>query len=271
MSDRTGGSTGTRKSKPRRLPGLSENDGLIRHPFDLEFGVRTSGLVAGRHLGSGKRHDRHITAYFGIAPSVFEGIIVRWRRCRPVAPLDTYTFVDVGAGMGRAMLLASQHPFRAVEGVEMHPLLARIARRNLALWRDAGHTRVPMRLSCRDAVDFPLPAGPCVVFLFNPFGAPVLRRLLHAWTLAFAKRPRQLDILYVNHEQENVLARENGFARLFRGQIRRSHADTVADRSILKRQPGAEYAATAWEDCSIYRWLGKSESEERGGAGRNDA
>lgn len=257
MSGRAGGNVGATRAKLRLLPGLSEKDGLTRHPFDQEFGVRTSGLVAGRHLGSRQKNDRHITAYFAVAPSIFREMIVRWRQCRPVAPIDAYTFVDIGAGMGRAMLLASAYPFRTVLGVEMHPALARIGRRNLALWRSAGRTHVPMRMACRDAVEFPLPAGPCVAFLFNPFGAPVLRRLLRAWSHKLVNRPRQLDILYVNHEQESVLEREPGFQRLFRGQIRRSNADMVADRTIMKRQPGGEYAATGWEDCSIYRWVGK--------------
>jgi hypothetical protein len=155
------------------------------------------------------------------------------------------------------MLLAAAYPFHAVLGVELHPALARIARRNLALWRSAGYSRVPMRIFCRDAVEFPLPPGPCVAFLFNPFGAPVLRRLLHSWSCVLAQHEGQLDILYVNNEQESVFEREPGFERLFRGQIRRSHADTVADRTILKRQPGAQYAATGWEDCSIYRWVGR--------------
>jgi hypothetical protein len=251
------GKVEAKKGKPRLLPGLAQKDGLIRHPFDLEFGVRTSGLVAGRHLGAGHTHDRHVTAYYAVAPSVFQGILVRWRRCRPLAPIDEYTFVDLGAGMGRAMLLAAAYPFRAVLGVELHPTLARIARRNLALWRSAGHTRVPMRIFCRDAVEFPLPPGPCVAFLFNPFGAPVLRRLLRTWNGSLANCSGQLDILYVNNEQESVLQREPGFERLFRGQIQRSHEDTVADRTILKRQPGAQYAATGWEDCSIYRWVGQ--------------
>ena len=247
----------------RLLPGLAEKDGLIRHPFDLEFGMRTSGLVAGRNLGSGHRNDRHVTAYYAIAPSVFQGMIVRWRRCRPLAPIDSYTFIDLGAGMGRAMLLAAGHPFRTVVGVELHPTLACIARRNLGSWRAAGRTRVPMRMFCRDALAFPLPAGPCVVFLFNPFGAPVLRRLLRAWKRTLAERPALLDILYVNNEQESVLKREPGFERLFHGPIRRSHADAVADRTILKRQPGAEYAAPGWEDCSIYRWAGQDPASER--------
>jgi SAM-dependent methyltransferase len=241
-------------AKPRLLPGLAAKDGLIRHPFDLEYGVRTSGLIAGRHLHAGHRHDRHVTAYYAVAPSVFQGILVRWRQCRPIAPIDAYTFVDLGAGMGRALLLAAAYPFRAVVGVELHPTLARIARRNLAPWRAAGRSRVPMRMHCRDAVDFPLPPGPCLVFLFNPFGAPVLRRLLRVWKDSYPDHAGQLDILYVNDEQKNVLACEPGFERLYRGQIRRSHADAEADRTILTQQPGGEYAAPGWEDCSIYRW-----------------
>lgn len=255
------GKTSKSASGRHRLTGLAEKDGLIRHPFDLEFGVRTSGLVAGRHLSSGQRNDHHVTAYYAVAPSVFQGLIVHWRRCRPLAPIDEYTFIDLGAGMGRAMLLAAEYPFRAVLGVELHPTLARIARKNLAFWRDARRTRVPMRMFCRDALEFPLPAGPCVVFLFNPFGAPVLRRLLRAWRQARAERPAQLDILYVNNEQESVLRREPEFERLFHGPVRRSNPDAVADRTILKRQPGAEYAAPGWEDCSIYRWMGQDQSE----------
>ncbi len=256
MGVRASGGVATKKTKPRPLPGLAVKDGLIRHPFDLEFGVRTSGLVAGRHLGSGGRHDRHVTAYYAIAPSVFQGILVRWRRCRPVAPLDDYTFVDLGAGMGRAMLLASAYPLREVVGVELHPLLARIGRRNMALWRAAGRAVAPMRMLCRDAIEVGLPPGPCVAFLFNPFAAPVLRRLLRTWARSLRESPHPLDILYVNNEQESVLESMPGLTRLFKGQIRRSHADAVADRTILKRQPGAEYAAPGWEDCSIHRWIG---------------
>jgi SAM-dependent methyltransferase len=243
----------------RLLPGLAAKDGLIRHPFDLEFGVRTSGLVAGRHLNAGHRHDRHVTAYYAIAPSVFQGILVRWRLSKPIAPIDAYTFIDLGAGMGRALLLAAAYPFRAVVGVELHPTLARIARGNLALWRAAGRAHVPTRMHSCDAADFSLPPGPCLIFLFNPFDAPVLRRLLRNWKKNIAGRSGHLDILYVNDEQKNVLASEPGIERLFRGQIRRSHADAIADRTILKHQPGAEYAAPGWEDCSIYRWKGKDQ------------
>jgi SAM-dependent methyltransferase len=238
------------------LPGLAVKDGLIRHPFDLEFGTRTSGLVAGRHLQARHREGRDATAYYAVAPSVFHALLARWRRIGSSSPIESCTFVDLGAGMGRAMLLAAEYPFRSVIGVEMHPTLARIARRNMALWRSQSRARAPMRMYCRDAAGFPLPPGPCLVFLFNPFGAPVLRRVLRAWRSGMRGRAAAIDVLYVNNEQDHVLAMEPGFMRLFSGRVRRSPADAAADRAILTGQPDAEYAALPWEDCSIYGWPG---------------
>ena len=240
----------------RKLPGLSVADGFTRHPFDLAHGVRTSGLIAGRHLKSGHRHDRHATAYYGVAPSVFERLISRWRATKPISSTREFTLIDVGAGMGRAVLLASEMPFRRVIGIELHPLLARIARRNLQHWRNARRVHVPASIRCCDAVDVPLPSGPTVLFLFNPFGAPVMRRLLKKIARDFAHRPGELDLLYVNNEQEGELECARGFRRLFLGQIARSRADAIADHSILANQPDGEYASSNYEDCSIWRWTG---------------
>ena len=245
-------------AKPRRrlLPGLSVKDGFTPHPFDAEFGVRTSGLVAGRHLKSGHRHDRHSTAYYGVAPSVFRSLVKRWRKTGPAAPMEATTFIDLGAGMGRALLLASQLPFKAVVGVELHPTLARIARKNASIWRAAGRARSPLQVVEGDAVEFPLPEGPLLVFLFNPFGAPVMRRLLHCWRKSLAARPGAVDILYVNNEQEGELEAERGWRRLFLGKVPRSRADAIADHKILANQPDGEYASSNWEDCSIWRFFG---------------
>lgn len=228
----------------------------MRHPFDLAHGVRTSGLIAGRHLKSGNRNDRHATAYYGVAPSVFRRLIRRWQNSRPATSISNFTFIDIGAGMGRAVLLASEMPFRQVIGVELHPTLAGIARRNVRLWSAAGRVHAPIRIFCRDAVEFPFPAGPTLLFLFNPFGAPVLRRLLKRLARKLADRNDELDLLYVNNEQESELESARGFQRLFLGQIARSRADAIADHSILANQPDGEYASSNYEDCSIWRWTG---------------
>ena len=90
--------------------------------------------------------------------------------------------------MGRAVLLASELPFRDVVGVELNPALVRIARRNLALWRAARRAHTAMRIVRKDAARVQFPAWPCLAFLFNPFGAPVMRRLLKPMAARFAER-----------------------------------------------------------------------------------
>jgi SAM-dependent methyltransferase len=246
-----------RKPKRRALRGMKAKEGFTWHPFDLKFGVKTSGLIAGRYLKSGSQADRHNTAYFGVAPSVFHEMIALWRRSKPKGAIDEFAFVDVGAGMGRAILLASEFPFRSVVGVELNPTLARMARKNVAHWKSEGRASSPIRVVCKDASEYKLPSGPCVVFMFNPFGAPVMRRLLRAWCKNLAERESGLDILYVNNEQENLLRRQPGMVRLFSGKVMRSREDAIADHKILANQPDGEYAVTNWEDCSVFRWMRK--------------
>lgn len=237
---------------------MTRKEGFTPHPFDLQNDVQTSGLIPGRYLKTGHMHDRHCTAYFGVAPSVFQALLNRWQRTLPPAPIDSFTFIDIGAGMGRAVLLASQHPFRKVIGIELNPLLAEVAHRNIVKWQAAEQSLAPIRIVCGDILDTRFPGGPCLLFLFNPFGAAVMRRLLARLAHIFSKRPGQLDLLYVNHEQEHVIECQPGFKRLFLGQVRRSRADSIADHKIMANQPDGEYASANYEDCSIWRWIGKS-------------
>jgi SAM-dependent methyltransferase len=237
---------------------MTKAEGFTQHPFDRKWGVQTSGLIPGRLLKTGHTHDRHSTAYFGVAPSVFRALLKRWLRTKPAAPIEKLTFIDVGAGMGRAMLLAAEYPFRRVVGIELNPLLAKVAERNVEVWRAAGRARTSMQVICGDAVETTFPKGHCVVFLFNPFGASVMRRLLKRLADEFANRAGRLDLLYVNHEQEHVLEGQAGFRRLFLGRERRSQADAIADHRIMANQPDGEYAATNYEDCSMWRWTGRA-------------
>jgi len=243
--------------RKRLLPGLTVKDGFMRHPFDAEHHVQTSGLVSGRHLATGHPNDTHNTAYYGIAPSVFQELLATWRPMRHPGPLSNYTFIDFGAGMGRAMLLASRLPFAAVVGVEMHPDLAAIAQKNIDKWQAAGRARCPIRILCQEATEFKFPANPCVAYLFNPFRAPVLKTLIQKMERSFTARPGELDILYANHEFEDLFRRNPRWRQLWRGDLFLSAEDELADREILNNQPDAEYASTVEEACSIYRWIEK--------------
>jgi hypothetical protein len=92
--------------------------------------------------------------------------------------LSRYTFVDLGSGKGRAVLIASQRPFARAVGIEHSGLLHASAQRNLEAAQARTPSVCPVHLFKGDAATHPLPEGPLVVYLYNPFGHAVLGAVL---------------------------------------------------------------------------------------------
>ena len=244
---------------PRRPRDLLKLTYSPIHPFDQAHGVDTSGLVPAHHLRTGSPSDEHVTAYYGVAPSILRGLIQHWRDTAPAEPISAYTFIDIGAGKGRALLVASQLPFRRVLGVELNPTLATTARANIAAWT-AAHTSdptadriAPIALLEQDALELQLPPGPILLFLFHPFEAPLLAELLTRTQSQLAARRRPiLDILYVNSECRSVLDENPRFQRLFLAPVPMTPEDHAADLEAIAQQ--AEYGSTGDEECAIFRY-----------------
>jgi SAM-dependent methyltransferase len=177
------------------------------HPFDSEHDTNTGGLITGADLASGHPSDRHIEGYAAVPPSRFRNILARWQASNPPHAVAEYTFIDLGCGKGRAVLLASEYAFREVVGVELNPSLAATAQANGDLWTAANHTRSPIRIERGDATEMAWPAGPCVVFLFNPFGAVLMQRLADRLVEEFQGRTSDLEVLYYKPEQADAFAK----------------------------------------------------------------
>ena len=228
------------------------------HPFDEDHGTDTGQLIPAAALQTGTPADRFVTAYYAVAPSILRALLKLWQyHTLPPVPLERYTLLDIGAGKGRAMLLAAENPFLEVVGVELNPALAAIARANLYMVERRQDRLAPMRLIEADALTMELPSTPTVVFLFHPFEAPALRRLLRRIDAQFKSRPGQLDLLYVNAEHASAIDRQPGFTNLWRGRIPMSTEDHLADLAEIATQ--LEYGSTGDELCAIYRYTGRRE------------
>jgi len=123
----------------------------------------TSGIVSLfrlRVLGPNKLHG---VRYQPVDPPTF-------RQC--LVPLhedwSQFTFVDLGCGKGRALLLARELGFGRIIGVEFAPALAKMARRNAPF----------AEVVVGDAAEYLFPTCPLVVFLYNPFDEVVLQRVV---------------------------------------------------------------------------------------------
>jgi SAM-dependent methyltransferase len=229
----------------RQRLGTSGDAKPPRHPFDERYGVETGGLIGGEELRSGHRNDAFNTAYYAMVPSRFRWVMEYWIADESHAAIENYSFVDVGCGKGRAVLMASEFGFREVVGVELHPSLAKIAEANLAVWAAAGRAACPVRIVCQEATEFEFPEGPCLLYLFHPFGPPVLKQLIERIEVDFAGRHRMLDLIYFNPEGGELLEAHEGFELLWTGTVPMSEEDAAADR-----------VASAEDLCSVYRWVG---------------
>src|SRR5947209_2929304 len=111
----------------RAMPWKRPRNQQYVHPFDRQYGVDTSGLISSVLLASGHENDLYGTAYYGIPPSRFRYVLNKWATWPPELPVEEYTFIDIGCGKGRAVLLATELPFREVIGVELSPALVETA------------------------------------------------------------------------------------------------------------------------------------------------
>ena len=214
------------------------------HGFDLAFNVDTTGLVWGEALvtDEGKHHEAKYwaTGYYGVAPSSFTDALRRlaldWPR---------YSFVDIGCGKGRALLLALRHPFRAAVGIELSSDLAAVAKANLqtfsAPWRVPG---LPVNVVIGDATTYTFPNTPMVLFLYHPFAAPIMQKFLDHLGRTLQENPRPLYLLYENPELANMLGRCPFLTQLWDAHFPMSNADVAADRFASSYERIIAYRST---------------------------
>lgn len=107
-------------------------------------------------------------------------------------------FVDLGSGKGRALLIAAQHGFRDITGVEFSSRLCDCARRNAALFARKQGLSARTEVVCGDAGAYAFRPDQQVLFLYNPFDEIVLGRVLANLRRSLAEAPRPVWLLYAN-------------------------------------------------------------------------
>lgn len=238
-----------------------------RHPFDFRYGTDTEGLLYADDLTTGHAHDCFNEGYYATAPSLFRGALECWRGTLSGWKIEDYTFIDLGCGKGRVLLLASQSPFRFVRGIELHPRLARVARRNIRKWLKAKHmfaesiysccslfipvlcSLIPVPcLSCRritvesaDVLRLKLPTEPVILFLFNSFGDEVLVPLMQQLAAEAGRRTAPIDLIYIHPDHDRLVAQTPGIELLRWTEIPFSEEDAAADVFGVSSDPVSVY------------------------------
>ena len=166
--------------------------------YDWEHRVNTtSGTVdwRSRLLGS------FLSPYQPTEPELFQEMMA-------ALPLEfeRFTFVDLGSGKGRTLLMASEHPFRRIIGVELIADLHAAAEQNIRAYRSP--TQKCARIECvlADARHFELPPEALVLYLFNPLPEQALAAVLSELEKSLAQSPRPVWIVDHNPASEQLLS-----------------------------------------------------------------
>jgi SAM-dependent methyltransferase len=125
-----------------------------------------------------------------------------------------FTFVDLGSGKGRTLLMASDYSFRRIVGVELLPALHAIAQENLAGYASESQKCFALESVCADAREFVFPAEPLLLYLFNPFPEAGLRQVIANLERSLRAHPRPVYVLYHNPLLEHVLGDSPVFDKL---------------------------------------------------------
>jgi SAM-dependent methyltransferase len=128
-------------------------------------------------------------------------------------PFEDFTFIDLGSGKGRTLLMASEYPFGRIVGVELLPELDRVARNNLQNYRSESQKCKKLEATCEDAVQFRFPAEPTVLYLFNPLPPAGLAQVVRNLERSLEENPRTVFVIYHNPVLDDVLAQSTRFRK----------------------------------------------------------
>jgi SAM-dependent methyltransferase len=125
-----------------------------------------------------------------------------------------FTFIDIGSGKGRALLMAADYPFRRILGIELLPELHRVAKKNIAKYKSGSQHCFAIDCVLGDAGAFAFPPEPTVLYLFNPLPGSGLTRMISNLQHSLREHPRPMFVLYHNPLLEHVLTRNGVFRRI---------------------------------------------------------
>jgi SAM-dependent methyltransferase len=188
-----------------------------RAPIDRDYGVWTQRTVPLYLSRTGTPSDDHIVPYAGCVPSV-----LRWA-IESLSAVDGATFLDIGCGKGRALIVASEYAFARLIGIELNPEVAALGRMNARRVARRHPDRAPIEIRTGDASAPDLPDGDLVVFMYHPFGRPLVERLCRLLVDSLASG-RSISVIYENPVHSDIFDVQPAFHR-WRAEMRECTAE----------------------------------------------
>jgi SAM-dependent methyltransferase len=193
------------KERLWRVPGvrraLSFRSQLWAQSFDWRHGVKTCGEEDPRTLTVVGDNVANAGLYIPTTPRAGRHIL----RDLPIADFSTYTFIDMGSGKGRMLLLAAEQPFRRIVGVEFASDLHALAQTNVRRYRNSKQVCFNIESVHMDAMQYQFPTEPLLLYFFYPFHQEVMEQVIQNLDRSLGEHPRDVILVYHNPVLSSVV------------------------------------------------------------------
>lgn len=160
--------------------------------FDGDHGVDTGGVQMLGKLTIRSDNAARGSSHIATPPREFDAALPLAEQ--ELGDLAGASFVDLGSGKGRALLMAAERGYGRIVGVEFAAELDAVARGNVLGRAD----RARFTLIHGDAADYDLPAGPVLLYLFHPFDSRVMVQVARRALASWQRDPRPVRVVYLN-------------------------------------------------------------------------
>ena len=189
--------------------------------FDKKFNIQSAGFIVPETLDIAESQIPDINEYQASTPLAFHLIISTFQ-----IPFEKYTFVDIGSGKGRALLMASEYPFKQILGVELSADLNECATENIRSYRSRTQKCSAINSVHLDANEFEYPNDPLIIYLYNPFKENILGNVLRRVEESLTGQPRHMIIVYFHPSHKMLFDKQDflipvHFEEHMRGPVRR--------------------------------------------------
>lgn len=171
--------------------------------LDRALGIDTIGQIEVADSAGPLPTFPHQSNAVFYAPLAFGKFRRLMRAAQPYDP-SQYTFIDFGAGKGRALVLAAGFDFRKVVGIELFSSLHADAIANIAAFGARDPRAKVIEPVCMDAASYRPPPGNLFCYFYNPFDDVVMRKVLANLEDAHHVSPRRILIAYSNPVHADV-------------------------------------------------------------------
>ncbi len=160
--------------------------------FELKYGVSTSKIVKRDDLDISEASKQHSQEYQPTRIRHFRLLIKALN-----LPEDS-VFVDMGAGKGRVLIMASLNNFKRITGVEISPQLCEIASKNISKFEKALQKPLPVDIANKDVLQYDIKNDENVFYFYNPFDNFVMETILERIKKSVSKSPRKVWLIINN-------------------------------------------------------------------------